>query len=230
LLHAMAQQRSLKASADVAVSRRRGRLWLALISISLVAAACTSTQEAESPARTRTFTAETSIPNEGGENEGHTPIGFPGMGTGLFAGDNLNSQFPDGDGVQAFLTFALPESLTATSATLRSNVLQSRGTPFDDLGALVAERVEYTEFGPHLFDLPSSGDPSVCTVIGGTAIACDVTKAVQSAAAEGAPSVQFRLRFERVADNDGQADLAMFYRSDSNTNEEGLFVLVVNGS
>jgi hypothetical protein len=151
------------------------------------------------------------------------------VGTGLFAGDNLNSRFPDGDGVQAFVTFALPEDPTATSATLRSNVLQTRGTPFNDLGALIAERVKYDTFGQHLFDLPSSGDPSTCTVIGGTAIACDVTRAVQAAADEGVPSVQFRIRFERVADNDGQADLAMFYRSDSNRNEEGLFTLVING-
>jgi hypothetical protein len=216
-------------SADVAVSPQRVRSWLALVSISLVATACTSTQDAEYPPPTLSPTAETSIPNEGSENEGHTPIGFPGVGTGLFAGDNLNSRFPDGDGVQAFVTFALPEGLTATSATLRSNVLQTRGTPFNDLGALIAERVKYDTFGQHLFDLPSSGDPSTCTVIGGTAIACDVTRAVQAAADEGVPSVQFRIRFERVADNDGQADLAMFYRSDSNRNEEGLFTLVING-
>jgi hypothetical protein len=217
------------ASADVAVSTQRMRWRLALVSISLVAAACTSTQDAENPSRGQSPTAETSIPNEGSENEGHTPVGFPGMGTGLFAGDNLNSRFPDGDGVQTFLTFALPEGLAATSATLRSNVLETRGTPFSDLGALMAERVKYDEFGPHLFDLPSSGDPSVCTVIGGTAIACDVTRAVQAAADEGVTSVQFRIRFEQVADKDGQADLAMFYRTDSNTNEEGLFTLVING-
>jgi hypothetical protein len=225
----MAQQRYLMVSADVAVSPQRVRSWLALVSISLVATACTTTQDAENPTPTPSPTAETSIPNEGSENEGHTPIGFPGVGTGLFAGDNLNSRFPDGDGVQALLTFALPEVLTATSAALRSNVLQTRGTPFNDLGALIAERVKYDTFGQHLFDLPSSGDPSTCTVIGGTAIACDVTRAVQAAADEGVPSVQFRIRFERVADNDGQADLAMFYRSDSNRNEEGLFTLVING-
>lgn len=225
----MAQQRYLMVSADVAVSPQRVRSWLALVSISLVATACTSTQDAENPPPTPSPTAETSIPNEGSENEGHTPIGFPRVGTGLFAGDNLNSRFPDGDGVQAFVTFALPEDPTATSATLRSNVLQTRGTPFNDLGALIAERVKYDRFGQHLFDLPSSGDPSTCTVIGGTAIACDVTRAVQAAADEGVPSVQFRIRFERVADNDGQADLAMFYRSDSNRNEEGLFTLVING-
>ena len=209
--------------------RLRGQLLVVLAAIVVVGTACTSTQQTSDSAGTPASGSEISIPNEGGENEGHTPIGFPGMGTGMFAGDNLNSRFPDGDGVQTFLTFPLPEALNATSATLRSDLLQTRGTPFDDLGALIVERVKYGEFGPHLFDLPPSGGPVACTVIGGTAIACDVTGAVQAAISDGATTVQFRLRFEQVADNDGQADLAMFYRSDSNTNEQGLFTLVVHG-
>ena len=219
------QRRSLKAFADMAKSRQRRRLLTVLISIALVAAACSSNDDADTPSTAPDQAAEISIPNQGGESEGHTPIGFAGMGTGLFAGDNLNSRFPDGDGVQTFLTFPLPQDLGLTSATLRSDFLQTRGTPFDDLGALTVERVEYTSFGPELFDLPSSGDPIRCTVLGGTAVECDVTTAVRAAAAEGTQTVQFRLLFEQVADNDGQADLAMFYRSDSNTNEEGLFTL-----
>ena len=39
------------------------------------------------------------VPNHGGGLEGHTPTGFAGSGTGLFAGDNLNSSFPEGQGV-----------------------------------------------------------------------------------------------------------------------------------
>jgi len=35
--------------------------------------------------------------------------------------------------------------------------------------------------------------------------------------------VQFRVLCERLADNDGQADPAKFFTSDSNTNEAGLF-------
>lgn len=38
-----------------------------------------------------------------------------GMGTGLFAGDDLNPGFPPGDGVQIFLTFELPEELESPS-------------------------------------------------------------------------------------------------------------------
>lgn len=44
------------------------------------------------------------------------------MGTGLFAGDNLNPGFPNGDGVQIFLTFdlrGLPEG-EVRSAVLRA--------------------------------------------------------------------------------------------------------------
>jgi len=215
------------AGADMAAPIPRRRLIAALIAITLVAAACTSTQVNQTPATEPQPVSEISIPNEGGESEGHTPIGFAGTGTGLFVGDNLNSGFPDGDGVQTYMTFPLPDALNATSATLRSDLLQTRGTPFEDLGVLMVERVEYTEFGPDLFDLPSSGGPSPCTVIGGTAVECDVTGAVQAAADGGATSVQFRLRFERIADNDGQPDLAMFYRTESNTNEEGLFTLII---
>jgi hypothetical protein len=43
----------------------------------------------------------------------------------------------------------------------------------------------------------------------------------------GAGSVQVRLRFERAGDNDGDQDLAMFFREDSNINEPGLFTLRV---
>jgi hypothetical protein len=152
------------------------------------------------------------------------------MGTGLFAGDNLNSSFPEGDGVQTYLTFPLTGEVSATGAMLRSDVLQTRGTPFDDLGSLFVERVRYDQFGPDLFDLPPASDPLTCTVTGETSVACDVTAAVQAAIDEGSSSIQFRLRFEKVADNDGTADLAMFFRTDSNTNEPGLFTLVIDGS
>jgi hypothetical protein len=40
--------------------------------------------------------------------------------------------------------------------------------------------------------------------------------------------VQLRLKFERPADLDGQQDLAMFFRSDSNTNQPGLFTLTID--
>ena len=214
-------------SGDMETRRQRGRLLVLVVAVILVGAACTSSPQTTDSTDTPSV-SEISIPNEGGENEGHTPIGFRGMGTGLFVGDNLNSRFPDGDGVQTYLTFPLPAGATVTKATLHSDLLHTRGTPFNDLGALMVERVSYEQFGPDLFDLPSSSEQSSCTVTGGTAVACDVTAALQAAADESATSIQFRLRFEQVADNDGNADLAMFYRTDSNTNEQGLFTLVVN--
>jgi len=212
------------------VSAYRPRAYGAVaLLIALVAAACAGTANPGNGEQGTQVPTSISIPNEGGANEGHTPIGFPGTGTGLFIGDNLNPGFPDGDGVQTYMTFTLPDLADIRNAELRSDLLQTSGTPFDDLGDLLAERVEYSTFGPDLFDLPASGDPTRCTVIDDSVVACDVTSAVQAAVANGDSTVAIRLRFERVADNDGQPDLAMFYRTDSNTNEPGLFELVVNG-
>ncbi len=57
------------------------------------------------------------------------------MGSGLFAGDNLNPRSPEGDGVQFFLTFdlsAVPEG-RVVSAMLSSENASVSGTPFKDL-------------------------------------------------------------------------------------------------
>jgi hypothetical protein len=198
-----------------------------IVALVLVAAACGSSDT--SPGSTDAAPADGSvtIPNQGGASEGHTPTGFAGTGTGLFAGDNLNPSFPEGVGVQTFLTFALPENLDVGRALLISDTLHTTGSPFDDLGPLLAEPVAYTTFGPQLFDLPASGAPVRCEVTTDTTVECDVTAAVQDAVEGGAKSVQFRLRFERPADNDGNPDLALFYRSDSNTNEPALFNLAI---
>jgi hypothetical protein len=198
-----------------------------IVALVLVAAACgngaTSTQSTDTARADGLVT----IPNQGGTLEGHTPTGFAGTGTGLFAGDNLNPSFPDGVGLQTFLTFTLPDDLAVGSAVLTSEALHTTGSPFDDLGPLLAEPVAYTTFGPELFDLPATGDAVRCEVMADTTVECDVTTAVQGAVDGGATSVQFRLRFERPADNDGNPDLALFYRSDSNTNEPALFNLTI---
>jgi hypothetical protein len=198
--------------------------------LALVAAACSTSSSSTTsiaPQRQDQQSATTTVTNQGGDLEGHTPMGFPGTGTGLFVGDNLNPSFPDGDGVQTYMTFALPEGLVVGAATLASNVLSVRGTPFDDLGSLIVEAVEYSDFGPQLFDLPATGSASSCRVSNETTVQCDVTDIVANAVDQGRTMVQFRLRFERIADNDGQADLAQFYRSDVNTNEPGLFELTI---
>jgi hypothetical protein len=200
----------------------KGRLMLIL---ALVAAACTNATTTQATDTPPASDPVISIANQGGSMEGHTPTGFAGMGTGLFAGDNLNPSFPEGQGVQTYLTFSLPSGVATTRALLTSDALTTTGSPFADLGALLAEPVEYQAFGPEIFDLDASGDPIACRVTGESSIECDVTAAVQSAIDSGQSTVQFRLRFDRPADNDGQADLAMFFTSDSNTNESGLFAL-----
>ena len=195
-----------------------------LMSLAMVLSACTSASPIPQP------NAESvTVVNQGGDLEGHTPRGFPGMGTGLFAGDNLNPAFPDGDGVQIFLTFEVPGSREEpTSVVLASDALEVRGTPFADLGRLTVQAVTYDSFGPDLFDLPGDSDPVGCTRTGSTGLACDLTEIAGPALSDGRTLLQVRIRFESVADSDGEPDLAMFFRTDSNTNEPGIFELTID--
>ena len=172
------------------------------------------------------------LANQGGTQEGHTPRGFQGMGTGLFAGDNLNPGFPNGDGVQIFLTFDLSQLPVGqvTSAILSSENFKAQGTPFVDLGNLKAEAVRYSSFSSALWNLEpvASGDSCVFASSANGPFACDLSAAVQQSLDDGYPLAQFRLRFEQVSDSDGQPDMAMFFKTNSNTNEPGLFELAVN--
>ena len=186
-----------------------------------------SRRDAASMESTITALDVITVANEGGELEGHTPTAFAGMGTGLFAGDNLNAGFPEGVGVQTYLTFVLPPGIGVASAQLTCNALRVSGTPFEDLGLLVAEPVTYDFFGPELFDLAAIGPPSGCTVVDETSIRCDVTEAVRAAVDADETAAQLRIRFEVAADSDGRQDLALFYRTDSNTNEAGIFELAI---
>jgi len=165
------------------------------------------------------------IENQGGSMEGHTPRGFAGSGEGLFAGDNLNPGFPNGDGVQFFLTFDISDAPTEfTSVELSSSDMHTIGTPFEDLGALGVERVRYERFSPALFNATSAGFVCELTVSEGE-VSCDVTQAVLDEVSKGSSMVQFRVRFESAGDSDNSPDLAMFYKTDSNTNERGIFFL-----
>ena len=196
-----------------------------IASVLVVLAACTANDA------TTTSDAQSgepiSVSNQGGELEGHTPTGFAGAGTGLFAGDNLNQSFPEGVGVQLFVTFALPADATVADARIVSTALHTSGEPFEGLGPLLAEPVTYQTFGPELFNLAAIGPHSECTVVDGTAITCNVTEAVQESVDRGDATAQFRIRFAQPADSDGLQDLAMFYTTDSNTNESGIFQLVI---
>jgi hypothetical protein len=192
------------------------------LALCLVASACSSDAATTSEAST----GNASISNDGGSMEGHTPRGFAGSGTGLFVGDNLNTGFPDDDGVQFWLSFALPSRGAAPSrATLSSDVMSVAGNPFEDLGTLLAEPVVYDDFGPQLFDLAADGPAVDCERVGAERLECDVTDAVTTAIENGSRSAQFRLRFDRVADGDGNQDLALFFLTASNVNESGIFHL-----
>lgn len=194
----------------------------------LVAAACTSASPPTPPGSDATESYR--IPNHGGSREGHTPTDFAGTGTGLFVGDNLNPGFPEGVGVQTYLTFEIPSGVSTSRAVIRTDALHVAGTPFDDLGHLLIEPVQYSAFGPQLFDASTNGPSSTCILIDATHLECDVTASVQDALRSGSDTAQFRLRFEHRADNDAQQDLVLFYRSDSNTNEAGIFVLDITPS
>lgn len=178
------------------------------------------------------------INNQGGTMEGHTPRGFQGMGTGLFAGDNLNPGFPNNDGVQFFLTFdlgSIPSGASVTtrtgfkivSATLRSKNLHLQGSPFKDLGELKAEMVRYDTFSSALWNRPSDGPGCTFTVSPDGSVACTVTDTVRRALDNKLRLAQFRVRFEKAGDGDENPDLALFYNNDSNKNEPGIFQLEV---
>ena len=171
------------------------------------------------------------LQNQGGGMEGHTPRGFQGMGNGLFAGDNLNRNFPDGDGVQIFLTFDLTEIPPGRvqSAVLSSEHASVSGSPFQDLGALTAEEVRYTEFSSALWDLAPVEDGARCILAESASgpFQCDLSGAVQRSLDDSYRYAQFRIRFDEAGDEDGSQDLMAFFKLNSNTNEAGIFLLDV---
>lgn len=171
----------------------------------------------------------TVLSNQGGAMEGHTPRGFRGLGTGLFAGDNLNPGFPNGDGVQIFLTFdlrGLPDG-EVRSAVLRAGSARVQGNPFRDLGALRGEEIRYRRFSSALWNKAPGGASCIFAESRTDPFACDLTEAVQRSRADGYAYAQFRLRLDKAGDGDGRPDMVMFFKSNSNTNEPGIFELTV---
>ena len=171
------------------------------------------------------------IRNRGGAMEGHTPRGFQGMGTGLFTGDNLNPRFPNGDGVQIFLTFDLSAvpARKIVSVVLRSDNVSIRGMPLKDLGALRAEEIRYAKFSSALWNLdplPGGADCEFATSPNGP-FKCALAETVQRSLNDSYPLAQFRLLLDRAGDNDGNPDMVAFFIADSNTNQPGIFELEV---
>ena len=208
-----------------------------VVPLLLVLAACGSASDDVSAPSTAladaavepTLDLPLSLPNQGADLEGHGPRGFAGQGVGLFAGDELNASFPADDGIQIWLTFDLPSVAGVDRAVLRSDALSVRGNPFETLGELRVEPVRYSAFEPESFDLSTTGDLTTCVVdVEAGTLECDVTELVMAAAAAGDDRVQLRLKFDVLSDSDGESDLAMFFRSDSNTNEPGIFTLDVS--
>ncbi|MFV2001975.1 MAG: hypothetical protein ACC619_03235, partial [Paracoccaceae bacterium] len=172
-----------------------------------------------------------SLFNIGGDMGGHTPRGFQGQGNGIFVGDNLNRSFPNGDGVQAFISFdisGLPAG-TIKSARLSSRFLRVNGEPFTDLGPIRLEQTEFSRFSSALWNSPAQPGLGCVLAISPdqTSAGCDLTAAVQGALADGRQLLQFRLRFEKISDADNRPDLALFFKQDSNTNEGGVFELTI---
>ncbi len=172
------------------------------------------------------------IPNQGSSLEGHTPRGFAGTGTGLFVGDNLNQGFPDGDGVQMFLTFDISgvSGREVSSVFLRARNATVKGTPFTDLGNLVVERISYEAFSKELWNRDAQGDVCILASSQQDVYECDVSSVVSDALAKGQKRVQFRVRFDVAGDNDGAQDMLFFYKTspeNSNKNESGIFELEV---
>lgn len=163
--------------------------------------------------------------------EGHTPRGFQGMGGGLFVGDNLNPNFPNGDGVQAFITFDLSEvpDGEVISAALRSENSRVQGTPFLDLGSLNVEEIRYDRFSSALWNsspLPNGASCVFATQASGP-FECDVSETVQRSLDDAYPRAQFRLRLDRASDGDGRQDMVMFFIDDTNASQPGIFELKV---
>ncbi len=164
--------------------------------------------------------------------EGHTPRGFQGMGSGLFVGDNLNASFPNGDGLQTFLSFDLGgiSDLQVDKALLRSVPPVFTGSPLQDLGNLIVEEVRYDNFSSALWNLvpEPGGRGCVLATSQEDPFECDLTALVQSSLDSGYPRAQLRLRLEQAGDGDSAQDMVMFFRTDSNTNEAGLFTLDIS--
>ena len=221
------------------VNRPLPRLLTVALALALLAAACGSSDDSaadagvsadagSAPAAEAGSLPSVIIANHGaGDLEGHTPRGFQGSGTGLFAGDELNPNFPQDDGVQIWLTFTLPPDLgEVTGATLRSDALTVRGNPFETLGSLQAAPVRFDAFGPPIVGVAEPVGPSVtCPDPTGSSFSCDVTEAALAELADGRDRLQIQLRFEGVSDPDGEQDMALFFLTDSNTNEPGIFQL-----
>jgi len=200
-------------------------------------AGCTGTSEDSDASPPEAEVESFTFTNTGdAAQEGHTPRGFQGQGSGMFVGDDLNAGFPAGDGVQMFVSIDLEdftdEVWEVQSAFLRSENVELRGMPLEDLGALTVEEMKFNDFSSDLWDKAPVTDGVSCTYAtdADDAFGCDVTAAIQSAVDDGKKLARFRFRLDVAGDSDGEQDMILFYVSDSNETEPGLFDLDVEAS
>jgi len=175
-----------------------------------------------------------SIENQGGSFEGNLPWTTDGAGPGLFAGDNLSAEFPNDEGLAIYLAFSLADvgeidaGLPIVRATLTSNALQVAGTPFEDLGALSAAPVDYDAFPPTIEEREPTLGPVACeAIIDEATLTCDVTAALTAAAESGDDRINLTLKFAEASDGDGEPDIAVFFFTDPNSNDRGIFNLAI---
>ena len=111
-----------------------------------------------------------------------------------------------------------------TARFFSDNTAQN-GTPFADLGDLTATEVRYDAFSSALFDLAPVDGGHTCVFATSTEgpFECDIAPLVQSALDDGRDFAQLRLAFDLAGDNDSSSDLALFFITDTNTNEPGIF-------
>lgn len=136
-----------------------------------------------------------------------------------------------GDGVQIFQTFDLenlPDGDLLT-ATLRSANIHARGSPFDDLGPLLAPKLRYARFSPALWNLGPLLGWRVCTLAAEESdeFQCDVTDFVRRSLQDGCMYARLRLRMEKTSEGDRDTDLVSFFKTDSNNDEPGIFELKI---
>ena len=101
--------------------------------------------------------------------------------------------------------------------------------PFKDLGPLKAEEIRFDDFSPALWNAAPVVGGAVCILAesAGEPISCDISGAVQRSLDDSYRYAQFRVRLDQAGDRDGEQDLVAFFKTDSNTNEPGIFLLDV---
>jgi len=116
-----------------------------------------------------------------------------------------------GEQYKGFISFdlgLLPTSMARlSSARLNLQITQRPGNPFNGLGALALDHASFDAIGPDAFDADPLSEIGNIANAGntGTVLRVDVRDAVEADLGERSLS-QFRLQFEQVTDDDGNAD------------------------